>query len=179
MERRAEMSIGKAISALVFLLCVLGVASRAQTVQTDFDRSYDFSKLRTFTFVIPDFDDPLGRDSLNDGRIRGALESNMKAVGFGVEDLNRPDFIVAYSVTTRRRFNVQDTGPRFFARRDVSVDEYTEGTLGVDIYDGATRRIIWRGRAVGTLELKATDKKINKAAEKLVKQFLKDTRKGG
>src|ERR1044071_6644105 len=173
------MKIGKVISTVVFLLCVLGVVSRAQTVQTDFDRSYDFSKLKTYTFVIPDFDDPLGQDTLNDGRVRGALELNLRAGGFGVEASNSPDFIVAYYVTTKRRFGAHDTGPRFFGRRDVTVDEYVEGTLAVDIYDGKTRRIIWRGRAAGTIELKSTDKKINKAAEKLVRQFLKDARKGG
>jgi hypothetical protein len=49
----------------------------------------------------------------------------------------------------------------------------------VDIYDVKTRRLVWRCRAVGNIELKGTDKKINKAVEKLVRQFLKDAKKGG
>jgi hypothetical protein len=173
------MKLVRAAGWLVFLLCALAVSSRAQSVQSDFDKSYDFSKLKTFNFAIPGFDDPLAHDSLNDGRIRAALESNLMANGFGMEELERPDFAVAYYVTAKNKFSVRDNGPRFFGRRDVSVDEYTEGTLTVELYDVKTRRLVWRGRASGTVELKGTDKKINKAAEKLVKQFLKDTKKGG
>ena len=161
------------------MMCALAITSRAQSVQSDFDRSYDFSKLKTFNFAIPGFDDPLAQDALNDGRIRNALKSNLAANGYRMEESERPDFAVVYYVTTRNKFNIQDNGPRFFGRRDVSVDEYTEGTLGVEIYDAQTRRLVWRGQAVGTVELKGTDKKINKAVEKLVKQFLKDTTKKG
>ena len=173
------MSIVRAAGWVVFLLCALAVTGRAQSVQSDFDRSYDFSKLKTFNFMGQRFDDALAQDALNDGRIRNALKSNLAANGYRMEESERPDFAIAYYVTARNKFNIQDVGPRFFGRRDVSVDEYTEGTLGVDIYDVATRRLVWRGRAVGTVEMKGTDKKINKAAEKLVKQFLKDTAKKG
>jgi hypothetical protein len=174
------MKIVRAASWLIFLLCALAVTSRAQSVQSDFDRSYDFSKLKTFNFAMQGFDDPLAQDSLNDGRIRAALESNLMSNGFGMEELERPDFAVAYYVTAKNKFSVRDYGgPRFFGRRDVSVDEYTEGTLTVELYDATTRRLVWRGRASGTVEMKGTDKKINKAVEKLVKQLLKDTKKGG
>jgi hypothetical protein len=39
--------------------------------------------------------------------------------------------------------------------------------------------VVWRGRAVGTLDMKGVDKKISKTTEKLVKQFMKDTTKKG
>jgi len=173
------MKAVRVLGWLVFLFCALAVAARAQSVQSDFDKSYDFSKLKTFSLAIPGFDDPLGRDGLNDGRIRNALKMNLTANGYKLEESERPDFNVAYYVMARNKFNISETGPRFFGRRDVLVDEYTEGTLGVDIYDARTGGLVWRGRAVGTVEMKGTDKKINKAVEKLVKQFLKDTRKGG
>ena len=64
-----------------------------------------------------------------------------------------------------------------FGSRDIRVNQYSEGTLMVDFIDVKTNRVIWRGRASGTLELKNVDKKINKSAEKLVKQFVKDTTK--
>lgn len=174
------MKLVRTLGWLVFLMCALAVSSRAQSVQSDFDKSYDFSKMKTFNFAIPGFDDPLAHDSLNDGRIRAALESNLMSNGFGMEELERPDFAVAYYVTAKNKFNVSDYGPpRFFGRREISVSEYTEGTLTIEMFDTATRRLVWRGRASGTVEMKGTDKKINKAVEKLVKQFLKDTTKKG
>ena len=88
--------------------------------------------------------------------------------------------MVAYYVTTRKALNVQDYGygpPRWFGRRDIRVDQYTEGTLTVDLIDATTHQLVWRGRASGTVDLKEMDKRVNKAVEKLVAKFLKDTRK--
>src|SRR5919198_132637 len=144
------MRMIRVASLLVFVSCVFVASSRAQSVQSDFDRSFDFSKLKAFNLAVPNFGDPLAQDSLNDGRIRAALESKLRASGFRIEENERPDFTVAYYVTTKSKFNVQDYGygaPRWFGRRDIRVDQYTEGTLTVDIIDAATRQLVWRGQA--------------------------------
>lgn len=169
---------------LVSMLLMSAAASRAQSVQTDFDRSFNFSRLKTFNFALQRRPpgDPLAGDSLNSGRIRSTLESRLAAGGFRLEGGAKPDFAVAYYVTTREKLDVQDysIGPgRFFGRRDIRVDQFTEGTLIVDFIDTNTRQLIWRGRASGSVELKKMDEKIAKAVEKLVGQFLKDARRGG
>ncbi len=175
------MRIVRTLSVLVLFLCACAATATAQTVQSDFDRSYDFSKLKTFNFAEQRFDDPLAEDALNNGRIRHALESRLMAAGYGMEEVDRPDFVVVYYVTSRNKFSVQDYGygpPRWFGRRDVRVDEYTEGTLTVDLIDARTGQLVWRGRISGTVELKGNDKKIDKAADKLVKQLLRDAKRG-
>jgi hypothetical protein len=171
------------ITAIILcaLLCSLPAAARAQSVQTDFDKSYNFSGLKTFGFAVQRrrLSDPLAQDPLNDGRIRAALEANLTAAGFKPESGGGADFAVAYYVSTRNAFSVQEYGygpPRWFGGRDIRVDQYTEGTLTVDIIDARTKQLVWRGRASGTVELKGADKKVSKAVEKLVKKFLKDTR---
>ena len=163
------------------LLGLLVIQTQAQTVQSDYDRSFNFSSLKTFGFAVQrrPATDPLAGDTLNDARIRTAMESQLMANGFRTETGN-PDFVIAYYVTTKDKLNVQDYSygpPRFWGRRDIRVDQYAEGTLMVDFIDVKTNQVIWRGRASGTLELKGVDKKINKSAEKLVKQFVKDTTK--
>lgn len=175
------MRIVRTLGVLVLFLCACAATASAQSVQSDFDRSYDFSKLKTFNFAAQRFDDPLAKDSLNNGRIRHALESKLMASGFGMEELESPDFAVVYYVTSKNKFNVQDYGygpPRWWGRRDIRVDEYTEGTLTVDLIDVKTRQLVWRGRVSGTVELKGADKKIDKAVDKLVKQLVKDTKRG-
>jgi hypothetical protein len=176
------MKIIRAASVLGFLLCMLVASTPAQSVQSDFDKSFNFSKLKTFNFTIQrrKLNDPLAQDSLNDGRIKSALETKLTSNGFQMGGTDKPDFTVAYYVTTRNKFDVQDYGygpPRWFGRRDIRVDQYTEGTLTVDLIDVNTQQLIWRGRASGSVELKNIDKKIDKAVDKLVKQFLKDTQK--
>ncbi len=169
------------MSIVAMLLGLLVVSANAQTVQTDYDRSFRFSDLKTFSFVAQrrGATDPLAGDSLNDGRIRTAMESQLIGNGFRMET-EKPDFAIAYYVTTKNKLNVQDYGygpPRWFGGRNIRVNQYSEGTLMVDFIDTNTNQVIWRGRASGTLELKGVDKKISRSVEKLVKQFMKDTQK--
>jgi len=176
----------KTISVMIMLAMVLGllaVSAAAQSVQSDFDRSFRFSELKSFSFAVQKrgATDPLAGDTLNDGRIRNGLESQLTANGFRMES-EKADFVIAYYVTTKNKLNVQDFGygpPRWFGSRDIRVNQYSEGTLMVDFIDVKSNQVIWRGRAVGTLEMKGVDKKISKSVEKLVKQFVKDTQKKG
>ena len=168
----------RVIGVLGMLLGLLVVSAAAQTVQSDFDRTFRFSNLKTFSFPVQRraTTDPLANDTLNDGRIRTGLETQLRANGFRTET-GSPDFVIAYYVTSKNRLNVQDysLGPRVWGNRDIRVNQYSEGTLMVDFIDAKTNQVIWRGRATGALELKDLDKKITKSTEKLVKQFIKDT----
>jgi hypothetical protein len=165
------------------MLGLMAVSAAAQSVQSDFDRSFRFSDLKTFSFAVQNraATDPLASDTLNDGRIRSGLESQLTASGFRVEK-EKSDFVIAYYVTTKNKLNVQDFGygpPRWFGSRDIRVNQYSDGTLMVDFIDVKTNQVIWRGRASGTLEMKGVEKKISKSVEKLVKQFVKDTQPKG
>ena len=170
----------KAAGVLVILLCVFASVSHAQSVQSDFDRSISLSKLKTFNFAVQRRGpvDPLANDTLNDSRIRTAISNQLSANGYSMETSTMPDFAVAYYVTTKNKLNVQDYSygpPRFWGRRDIRVDQYSEGTLTVDLIDTNTNQLIWRGRVSGAVELKNLDKKIDKAVQKLVKQLVKDS----
>ena len=54
-----------------------------------------------------------------------------------------------------------------------TVDEYTVGTLVVDIFDGKSKNLIWRGIAQDELSDKPDKnvKKLGKASDKLFKDF--------
>ena len=177
------MKAMRVVSLLGLVLGLLVGSAAAQSVQSDFDRTFQFSNLKTFSFAVQrrGATDPLSTDSLNDGRIKTGLESQLIANGFKV-DTDKADFVIAYYVKTKNKLSVQDYGygpPRWFGGRDIRVNQDTEGTLMVDFIDARTNQVVWRGRAVGTLDLKGVDKKISKSTEKLVKQFVKDTTKKG
>jgi hypothetical protein len=163
----------RVIGVLGILLGLLVVSAAAQTVQSDFDRTFRFSNLKTFGFAVQK-----RADTLNDGRIRTGLETQLRANGFRMQT-ETPDFMIAYYVTSKDRLNVQDYSfgpPRLWGSRDIRVNQYAEGTLMVDFIDVKTNQVVWRGRATGALELKDVDKKITKSTEKLVKQFIKDSK---
>lgn len=175
------MKTVRMISIAMMLIGLAAISTAAQSVQSDYNRSFRFNDLKTFSFAIQrrDASDPLANDSLNDGRIRTGLESQLSLNGFRMET-ERPDFVIAYYVTSKNKLSVQDYGygpPRWWGSRNIQVNQYAEGTLLVDFIDARSNQVIWRGRAVGTLEMKGVDKKISKSVEKLVKQFIKDTQK--
>ena len=169
------------MSVMVMLIGLLAISAQAQSVQSDYDRSFNFSNLKTFGFAVQrrGANDPLAGDTLNNERIQTALESQLIANGYR-PDATNADFAIVYHVTTKDKLSVQDYGygpPRWWGGRNIHVNQYSEGTLLVDFVDVKTKQVIWRGRASGTLEMKGVDKKISKSVEKLVKQFVKDTTK--
>jgi len=175
------MKAMRVVNILGLVLGLLVGSAAAQSVQSDFDRTFQFSNLKTFSFAVQrrGATDPLSTDSLNDGRIKTGLESQLIANGYHMET-DKADFVIAYYVKTKNKLSVQDYGygpPRWFGGRDIRVNQDTEGTLMVDFIDARTNQVVWRGRAVGTLDMKGVDKKISKSTEKLVKQFVKDTTK--
>ena len=175
----------KAIRMMMAVAILIGflaaISAQAQSVQSDYDRNFNFSSLKTFGFAVQRRtpNDPLAGDTLNNDRIRTALESQLTANGYRMGNGNA-DFAIVYHVTTKDKLSVQDYGygpPRWWGSRNIHVNQYSEGTLLVDFIDVKTNQVIWRGRASGTLEMKGVDKKISKSVEKLVKQFVKDTTK--
>jgi hypothetical protein len=162
---------------LLVALVLIGGCATPLRPMTDYDRSQDFSKYRTFAWVS---DDPLiqpalGEDqvsALNRRRIADAIESELTSKGFlKVTASGDPSFTVAYTVGSRERLDVYSYpdayrrhpwpwGYPYFGEH-VDVAPYTEGMLAIDIFDGASKRPVWHGRA----SRRITEKDVEHAAE--------------
>lgn len=161
------------------LLILHSMTATAQSVQTDYDRSFNLARLNTYGFLeLPRKPgDPLAESPLNDRRIHDALDSDLQANGFSPS--GQPDFLIAYYVTTKQGLDIQDNrygiGPWGWDRLgNINVKQVTEGTLVVMFIDPATRQEVWRGMASGTIKQKSMDKEVNKSIAKLVERFVKD-----
>ncbi|HEX5732091.1 MAG TPA: DUF4136 domain-containing protein [Blastocatellia bacterium] len=157
------------------LLMACAIAAQAQSVQTDYDRSYNLARLKSYGFYQQEREpgDPLAASPLNDRRIHNALDSQLKANGFAASA--QPDFLIGYFVTTRKGLNIQDNRFGILQRMgSVNVNQVTEGTIVVVFVDSATRQEVWRGLVSGTIDPKDLDKDVNKGIAKLVEKFLKD-----
>ena len=161
-------------------LALAPVSAPAQSIQTDYDRSFDFSRLKTYDFAEQTRrpNDPLAANSMNDRRVRAALDSQLVAHGYTRDTSGKPDFLVAYHAGTRNQVDVREWGygPGRWRDRRIDVTRSTEGTLLVDVVDAASKQLVWRGTATGTIEPKDADKKVKKAVAKLMEQFAKDTK---
>src|SRR5690348_12843191 len=104
MRREHGTTLRNVVVALTLTAAATAGGARAQSVQSDFDRAFDFSRLKRFAFAQQQRgpNDPLAANELNDRRIRTALDSQLVARGY-TRDSSGPDFLVAYHAATRAR----------------------------------------------------------------------------
>ena len=177
----------KAFRFLVVLSVMLvGGIAFGMNVKTDYDRSFDFGRLKTFAFK--DQERPagnlLGRNTLLDNRIRDSLKKELEARGFRYQPDGQADFVIAYYARERERADVEPIhygmpyrwrwgwGPGVWTRY------YTQGSVVVDFVAPTSNQLIWRGRVTDTVKgLDQSEKQINKGAKELVKHFVKDSEK--
>jgi len=159
------------------LLTIGSISAMAQSVQTDYDRSFSLAGLKTYDFRQQERKpgDPLAASPLNDRRIHNALDSQLKAHGFAGSATAKPDFQIAYFVTTRKGLDIRDNRFGILQRMgSVNVNQVTEGSIVVVFVDTASGHEVWRGIVSGTIEAKDLDKDVNKGIARLVEKFLKD-----
>jgi len=111
-------------------------------------------------------------------RIRDAVTGKLEDKGLRIS--SNPDFLIAMHGATREKLDVQDWGyssPRaaYWGRRDITVQQYTQGTLILDFVDAKSKEMIWREVASGAVDPDASaeqrTKRINEAVAKLLAQF--------
>lgn len=133
------------------------------------DESASFESYRSFSWIA---NEPLivgtGNDPsvspLTQKKIVDAIAGELARKGFVfTADRGAADFIVAYTVGTRDRIEATSYptayqgawGWHLYGRYyyDIEVEHrmYTEGTLGVDIFDGKTKQPVWHGWATKTI----------------------------
>ena len=169
------MKVLRPLFTTAVLLLICGTAAMAQSVQTDWDRNFNLSNLRTYSFIPQERGprDPLAASPINDRRIHDALTSQLQTNGFS--ESGKPDFQIGYFVTTKTGLDIQDNRYGWLQRRgSIDVEQVTEGTLVVVFIDTATQQEVWRGYATGTINPKNLDEDVTKAVTKLVQKFKKN-----
>ena len=180
---------------LIFALLATGCAANKPIV--DYDQSTDFAAYRDFAFlsehpmiVTPDTP-PVS--PLLEGRMMRVIDGVLASKGFTrVSDPESADFTVGFTVGARDKIRVQDYPPSYrvyyggrgglwgasyygaFGAREVDVQQYTEGTLAIDIYDVAEHKPVWHGVATKrvTDEMRRNpDESINEAVSAILEAF--------
>jgi hypothetical protein len=132
------------------------------TIPTGSDRysRADFGAYRNYAWISSDpliklAGSPQEVSALTVRRIREAVESELAAKHYRkVDAAASADFVVAITVGTRDRLKAESypvpyRGPWTWEWREGGVDmhTYTEGTLSIDIFDGASKQPVWHGWA--------------------------------
>lgn len=178
-------------------LVLFSVTAVADT-KSDYDRSYDFSKLRTWDFKMMTRmpRDPVGTNSLWNKRIRIGLEEHFAQYGYRKVEDGDPTFLVNYFMGIKEKYDIRYIDYGFpggtgrwgrwgrwygwepgFSRVDVWRIPYTESTLVVDVIDPRTNQLVWRGYDTETIDFEKSEKTIHKSIENLTKRFQRDVAK--
>jgi len=151
---------GLAIAVALLAACV-----SKPTIRSNVDPQADFAKYQTYGF----FDEVTGRASAYDSfatrYIKNAIDNEMQKRGFQKSD--KPQLLVNTHVQTKDKVKVTESPSGYYGYRygmygwgagvSTTVDNYTEGTLNVDVIDSATSRLVWEGVAVGRIRESARD----------------------
>ena len=159
------------------LMCLLPAMALAQTVYVDYNHNMDFTKFKTYAWGQGANPNAIN-DSILAQNAKQAVDSQLVGKGLQmVQESEHPDLIVTTSSGMKQQtsYNAWGTGGWRMGGGMATVTPETTniGTLVVDIYDANGQKMIWRGIAQDALSNKGekNEKKLNKAMEKMFKQF--------
>ena len=161
LARRAARRRALSICAL-FTGTLLASACYSVRVQTLGAPQANFTQYRTFRILetpvkldqLPPSsasNEPMLNNSITYQAGREYVRQALMARGF-VEDNKNPDFNVAFYAQARERLNITDWGYGYgygcCGYNNITVTEYTEGTVIVDLVDPDNNKLVWRGSGV-------------------------------
>ncbi|HXN16847.1 MAG TPA: DUF4136 domain-containing protein [Candidatus Binatus sp.] len=176
-----DMRLFLRITLALFVLFVVASGAQAQRVAVDYDHHANFSQYKTFMWIRPP---QFHGDPLMSQRIMDDVNAQLTAKGLQLVTENA-DLGVSTHVATREQHTLETfyggfgggwgwhywgpVGGEAFTTEHT----YEVGTLVADLFDAHTKQLIWRGEATDTLAEKPDKdtKKLNKAVEKLFKDF--------
>ena len=166
----------KTIWLAILAVAAAPLAARAQDVSVDYDKAYDFSKIKTFSLQVGSAPD----NPLQQKRVVAEVEQALTARGWTKAEPAAADAAVMLQAATQTKHDLTTMysgygGWRFggMGTSQTIVQDYTVGTLVVDIFDGKTKSLLFRGVAKDELSDKPEKnmKKVEKATDKMFKNF--------
>jgi len=173
------------LTLLLAAVCI-AFAGCAPRVLVEQDNSAQFSNLHSFAWVSPPpgpVRDPILDSQILEERIKRAVVANLSGRGYTQTTLEqKPDFIITYHTVGKQK--LLSTGPSFsFGYIDAfpggfgsvivpagnNVQSREQGTLMLDIIDGHSKRLVWRG---WTTDWVSQDNYTTQAVTKAVNEIL-------
>jgi hypothetical protein len=146
-----QISTAIALSAVVLAGCatmdVGSYAARSANLQQY--RTYSFGPADTFSTGDPRLDN----NTFFQEQIQQANEQGLAPRGFERRESGVSDLLVHYHASVTQQLDVTALDREYgYTDEDARPTVYDAGTLTIDLIDPATRRVVWRGWAEGSLD---------------------------
>jgi len=168
----------------IVLFAAFGLAACSTlSVTTDYDRSVDFSKLKTFRFEqVTEI-----RNQLLHDRVTRAITTELEAKGLSRADADA-DLVVAVHGRVDNQTQIRTDsfgygwgrwgywgGPYGYGGSTTTVSQVPVGTLVVDLVDAHAKQLVWQAVAKDTLKPSASpeerDRRVSEAMKKIFAEF--------
>lgn len=153
-------SIIRCVLLVVVAIAIQACASTPRTT-ADYDRNADFGSYRTFGFFEPLGTDVAGYESLVTQTLKSSTRRELESRGYAYAETGA-DLLVNFNARLAEKTDIDQVpiaAPLYMGYRrgryggwagyQTTVDQYTEGTLNIDIVDAKKRQLVWEGTAVG------------------------------
>lgn len=162
----------RSFAYLVTAIFACAVGCTSIDVKTDFDRSADFNKFKTFAFTgMTDMNQAgLLSNSLIRKRIESAIGKELTKKGLrSVASEQKPDLFVHYWVGVKDKQVMEATAPAmggygWYGRYGygggyggVTTYDYQEGTLITDLIESTRKDLVWRATMKADIETTAVE----------------------
>jgi starvation-inducible outer membrane lipoprotein len=173
---------------LIAMVALLAGCASGPKIRSNTDPQANLSSYRTYGFVEPLGTDRTGYSTIVSGQLKSAARRELDARGYTYAQDN-PQLLVNFNAKLDDKLRVDSTptasvamGRGYYGYRggfysawpayETSVDQYTEGTLNVDVVDAAQKRLLWEGVAVGRVTEK-TRENLGAAIDSTVAEIFK------
>jgi hypothetical protein len=145
---------------------VLGACASSPNTFSNSDPDVDFSQYRTFAYFPTLSTDTEQYQSMVSSFLKVAVAQELDMRGLTYDE-ESPDIRVNFFINTKDKIKtrtVPTMGGGYYDYRDpfydpwggyggyeTRVDQYTEGTLNIDVVDANTNKLVWEGSVVGRL----------------------------
>ena len=169
------------IISLSFAAAFFPSCSPALKVTSDYDRTADFGKYKTYALAPESQNLPV--NELNKRRLLGEIETQMAAKGFTKAEAGDIWVDVRVSAQERKEATAYTSGNGYgmyggyrygggFQTTSVNVQTYVDGTLIISFIDAAKKELVWQGTGVKTLDQDATSEQREKNISDAVKGIM-------
>ena len=169
------------------------MAGFTQDVRYNYDHNANFSKYKSYRWV--EIDGALHLDQLTDAQLKNAVDVELSRKGLVKIMGNDPDLLISYqaAINHEQQFNAFSGGfepgwgygpgwgrgwgyTNNYGASTITVQSTTihAGSVGLDMYDADQKKLVWRGEATRTIDMRAKPDKRQSKIEKGVAKLLKN-----
>lgn len=153
--------------ALLTIALVISACASTPNIYSNVDKNADFGKYQTFGFFETLATDRSGYETSESRYLKNAVTREMGLRN--IRSADDPDLKVNFYINTSDKIRSRQTPTTggYYGYRssyygawggyETRIDQYTEGTLNIDVVDAGTQKLVWEGTIVG----KITDEVLN------------------